>query len=149
MHIRKSIVAVLALAGATVSASEYLTEGYDNGRTGWVRDEKVFTTANVPNMKLLWKLKLDSTPRSMHNLFPPLIAEKVTTAQGTKEIGVVAGVTDDLFGIDLATGQQIWKKHFEGYSVPPVDNVLCPGGQTAVPTIAQVSPGKYTVYAVS
>jgi len=149
MNKRKLLVAVLALAGATVSASEYLTEGYDSGRTGWVKDEKVFTTANVPNMKLLWKLKLESTPRSMHNLFPPLIAEKVTTAQGTKEIGVVAGVSDDLFGIDLATGQQIWKKHFEGYSVPPVDNVLCPGGQTAVPTIAQVSPGKYTLYAVS
>jgi hypothetical protein len=149
MHIRKLIVAVLAMSGATLFASEYLTEGVDNGRTGWLKDEKVFTTANVPNMKLLWKLKLDSTPRAMHNLFPPLIAEKVTTAQGTREIAVVAGVSDDLFGIDVVSGQQIWKKKFEGFTAPPVDNVLCPGGQTAVPTMAQVSPGKYTLYAVS
>ena len=34
------------------------------------------------SMKLLWKVKLDSTPRAMHNLFAPLIAERVTTAQG-------------------------------------------------------------------
>ena len=28
-------------------ASDFLTEGVDNARTGWVRDEKIFTTANV------------------------------------------------------------------------------------------------------
>ena len=51
-------------------------------RTGWVRDEKVFTPANVGSMKLLWKVKLESTPRAMHNLFAPLIAERVTTRAG-------------------------------------------------------------------
>ena len=56
-------------------------------------------------MKLLWKVKLESTPRAMHNLFAPLVAERVTTAQGTRELAVVAGVSDDLFGIDVADGQ--------------------------------------------
>ena len=32
---------------------------------------------------------------------------------------------------------------------PAANNTLCPSGQTAVPTMAQVAPGKYTVYAVS
>ena len=32
---------------------------------------------------------------------------------------------------------------------PPSNITLCPSGQTAVPTMAQVSPGTYTVYAVS
>jgi outer membrane protein assembly factor BamB len=123
----------------------------DNARTGWVRDEKIFTPANVKATKLLWKLKLESAPRAMHNLFAPLIAERVTTAQGTKEIAVVAGVSDDLFGIDVATGQQLWHKHFDTTltNLAPVDNVLCPGGQTAVPVMAQVAPGRYTIYAVS
>ena len=82
-------------------------EGVDTARTGWVKDEKMFTLANVGNTKLLWRLKLDSQPRAMHNLFPPLIAERVETAQGRWRVGVVAGVTDDVFGIDVATGQQL------------------------------------------
>ncbi len=82
MQIRRLAVAGLVLSGVTLGASDFLTEGVDNGRTGWVKDEKVFTTANVGSMKLLWKLKLDSTPRAMHNLFAPLIAERVTTAAG-------------------------------------------------------------------
>jgi len=148
---RRIVIAFSILAGATASATDFLTEGVDPGRTGWVKDEKVFTTANVGSSKLLWKIKLPSTPRAMHNLFAPLIAEKVETAQGVKEVGVVAGISDDLFGIDVATGTQLWHVHFDGGPdpTPPSENTLCPSGQTAVPTMAQVAPGKYTVYAVS
>jgi outer membrane protein assembly factor BamB len=148
----KRILAVLlACAGATVSATDILTEGVDIGRTGWVKDEKVFTTANVGSSKLLWKLKLESTPRAMHNLFAPLIAEKAQTANGVKEIGIVAGISDDLFGVDVATGKQIWHRHWDGGPdpAPEANNTLCPAGQTAVPTMAQTAPGTYTVYAVS
>ena len=145
------VAAALACVGATVSATDILTEGVDIGRTGWVKDEKVFTTANVGSSKLLWKLKLESTPRAMHNLFAPLIAEKAQTANGVKEIGIVAGISDDLFGIDVATGKQIWHRHWDGGPdpAPEANNTLCPSGQTAVPTMAQTSPGTYTVYAVS
>src|SRR5262249_6132055 len=102
-------VVLLALtAGATTIASDFLTEGVDSARTGWVRDEKIFTPANVGQTRLLWKVKLESTPRAMHNLFAPLVAERVTLPQGTREIAVVAGVSDDLFGIDVADGKQIW-----------------------------------------
>jgi outer membrane protein assembly factor BamB len=144
--------AVLALtAHATTIASDFLTEGVDSARTGWVRDEKIFTTANVAQTKLLWKTKLESTPRAMHNLFAPLVAERVTTAEGTRELAVVAGVSDDLFGIDVATGRQIWHRRFDSTLAKPggTNDTLCPGGQTAVPTMAQTSPGTYTIYAVS
>src|SRR5262245_51854512 len=103
MRIRRLFVtAILASGVSAAGASDFLAEGVDNGRTGWVKDEKVFTTANARDIKLLWKLKLDSTPREMHNLFAPLIVERVTTPQGPREIAVVAGVSDDLFGIDVA-----------------------------------------------
>jgi outer membrane protein assembly factor BamB len=151
MRMRRVLAAMFLSVGATVWASDFLTEGVDIGRTGWVRDEKIFTPANVGSSKLLWKLKLESTPRAMHNLFAPLIAEKAQTAQGVKEIGIVAGISDDLFGIDVATGTQLWHRHWDGgpNPPPPSDNTLCPAGQTAVPTMAQTAPGKYTVYAVS
>jgi outer membrane protein assembly factor BamB len=151
-HWRLASATLLILAaGVTAIASDFLTEGVDNARTGWVRDEKVFTVANVGKSTLLWKLKLESTPRAMHNLFAPLVAERVTTAQGTRELAVVAGVSDDLFGIDVATGKQLWHRRFDSTLAKPggTNDTLCPGGQTAVPTMAQVSPGKYTIYAVS
>ena len=133
-------------------ASDYLTEGNDPGRTGWMKDEKVFSLANVKDMKLLWKVKLESQPREMHNLFSPLIAERVATERGQREIAIVAGVSDDLFGIDVASGELIWKKRYEKTFAPatePVYHTLCLGGQTAVPAMEQVSPGKYTIYAIS
>jgi outer membrane protein assembly factor BamB len=154
MRMRRLLVAGLLLAGSTLWASDFLMEGVDPGRTGWVKDEKVFTTANVGGMKLLWKIKLTSTPREMHNLFAPLIAERVTTPQGVREMAVVAGVSDDLFGIDVASGELMWNTHFDSTYTPPPgphrDDTLCPGGQTAVPAIGPAgTPGKYTVYAVS
>src|SRR5688572_13401121 len=96
MRIARIGVFILLLSSVAGGASDFLTEGVDNARTGWVRDEKVFTKANVGSMKLLWKVKLESTPRAMHNLFAPLVAERVTTAEGARELAVVAGVSDDL-----------------------------------------------------
>jgi outer membrane protein assembly factor BamB len=151
MRVVKTGCALLLVSGMTGYASDVLTEGVDNARTGWVRDEKIFTTSNVGSTKLLWKLKLESTPRAMHNLFAPLVAERVTTSQGPRELAVVAGVSDDLFGIDVASGQQIWHRRFDSTLAKPggTNDTLCPGGQTAVPTMAQTSPGTYTIYAVS
>ena len=139
------------MSGVTGAATDILTEGVDIARTGWVRDEKIFTKANVGSMKLQWKVKLESKPRAMHNLFAPLVAERVTTAQGSRELAVVAGVSDDLFGIDVADGKQIWHRRFDSTLANPggTNDTLCPGGQTAVPTMAQTSPGTYTIYAVS
>src|SRR6476620_9879197 len=140
-------LAVLA-SWVPLMASDYLTEGNDPGRTGWMKDEKVFTLANVKDMKLLWKVKLDSQPREMHNLFSPLIAERATTARGAREVAIVAGISDDLFGIDVASGELLWKKRYESTFAPTdktVYHTLCLGGQTAMPAMEQVSPGKYTI----
>jgi hypothetical protein len=147
-----SLVFSVTLAmGAAGAATNFLTEGVDSARTGWVRDEKVFSPANVGRTKLLWTAKLDSKPRAMHNLFAPLVAERVTTPDGQRELGLVAGVSDDLFGIDVATGRQIWHRRFDSTLANPggTNDTLCPGGLTAVPTMAETSPGTYTVYAVS
>ena len=84
---KRIVLSIVMCAGATLGATDFLTGGVDIGRTGWVKDEKIFTTANVGDTKLLWKLKLDSTPRAMHNLFSPLIAEKVNTPEGRARDG--------------------------------------------------------------
>ena len=82
MRAAKLTMVMLVSAGVTGLASDFLAEGVDSARTGWLRDERVFTPANVGTTTLQWTVKLDSKPRAMHNLFAPLVAERVDTADG-------------------------------------------------------------------
>ena len=149
------LLASFLLLTTAASAADWLTDGYDSKRTAWQRDERVISPANAKDMKLLWSIKLDNEVKQMHALFPPLIVEKVNTGSGPKEIAVVAGVDDNLFGIDVQTGKVIWRKHFENtWKAAPGGGrgagILCPGGITATPVIAPTAtPGKYTIYAAS
>jgi outer membrane protein assembly factor BamB len=134
--------------------ADWLTDGGDPQRTSWQRNETILTKDNVKGMTLLWKLQTDNQPRQMHNLFPPLIAGNASTPSGDKEIAIVAGVSDNVYGVDVATGQQIWKRKFDStFPEPPPTgrggSVLCPGGLTATPVLEERTPGKYVVYAVS
>jgi outer membrane protein assembly factor BamB len=145
----------LVLASPLLYGADWLTDGGSPQRVGWQRDEKILSTATAKDIKLLWKIKLDNPPREMHNLFPPLIVGKVNTSAGPKQIAIVAGVSDNLFAIDVDTGELIWKKHFENTWTPPPGpqrpgGPLCPGGITATPVIEPTdTPGKYTILAVS
>lgn len=148
------IAAVLALACVPSRAADWLTDGADVQRTNWQKDETILTTANAKDIKLLWKVTVENKPRQMHALFPPLIAGRVDTPDGAKEIALVAGVSDNLYAIDVAKGQILWQKHFETTFVEPVNSrgggVLCPGGLTATPTIGPAeAPGKYIIYAIA
>jgi outer membrane protein assembly factor BamB len=146
----------MAPAAQAPKKADWLTDGGDPQRTAWQRNETILNKDNVKDMKLLWKVKLDNQPRQMHSLFPPLIAGNVTTAAGPKEIAIVAGVSDNIFAIDVDRGTRLWTKHFDStYQEPPPQgggrggSTLCPGGLTATPVLDQPSPGKYVAYAVS
>jgi outer membrane protein assembly factor BamB len=133
--------------------ADWLTDGGDPQRTAWQRNETLLTKANVKDMKLLWKIQLDNQPRQMHNLFPPLIAGSVSTPRGEKEVAVVAGVSDNIYAIDVATGTLLWKKKFDSTYQEAAGGrgggVLCPGGLTATPVLDKTASGKYIAYAVS
>ena len=157
-----AFVVVCAAAGTSAiraqqAPANWLTDGADSRRTAWQQNETILTTANAKDMKLLWKIKLDNQTRQMHSLFPPLIVGSATTSAGPKQIAVVAGVSDNLYGIDVEKGTLIWKRHFDStYQEPPPvpggrgGSVLCPGGLTATPVVAPTATaGKYIVYAVS
>lgn len=151
---RVYFIGAVALLGVIGWAADYPADGPDSGRTGWVKNEKVFNTSNVKSMKLLWKVKLDNAPREMHNLFPPVVLENVATSSGPKEIAVVAGISDNLFGIDTSNGKILWSKHFDSDYTPQTGGrgqggTLCPGGQLATPVVGPGNgAGKYTLYAV-
>ena len=151
----RRIPATLLIAMGCLAAwgADWLTDGNNPQRTNWQKDEKILNTANVKNMKLLWKVKLDNEPRQMHSLFPPLIAERVNTTSGIKQVALETGVSDNLYAIDVESGKVLWRKHFSSSYTPPANQrgagILCPGGITATPVLAPAGPGKYTVYAAS
>jgi len=143
-------------AGTSAKAppkANWLTDGADPQRTSWQRNETLISPATAKNMKLVWKLQLDNEPRQLHNLFPPLIVSDVQTPQGPRQIGVVAGVSDNIYGVDLESGKQLWKRHFDStYQDTPggrQPGPLCPGGLTATPVIEPLKSGKFKAYAIS
>ncbi len=151
---RSSLAAFALLAGClTARGADWPTDGGSPKRDGWQRDENKLNKDNVGSMKLLWKLKLDNQPREMHALFPPLIAEGVQTKNGNKEIAIEAASSDNLFGIDVATGTLLWNKHFPYKSDKPEQagrGPLCPGGLVATPVLApKAGESARTVYAAS
>ncbi|MGH9661944.1 MAG: PQQ-binding-like beta-propeller repeat protein, partial [Bryobacteraceae bacterium] len=144
----------MLLFSLIASAADWLTDGGDVMRTNWQKDEKIIHTANARNIQLLWKIKLDNQTRAMHSLLPPLVIGRVNTSSGPKQVVIQAGVSDNLFAIDVATGELLWKKHFDSNfresSGGRGPSVLCPGGMTANVTIGPGrSPGDYIIYAAS
>jgi outer membrane protein assembly factor BamB len=134
--------------------ANWLTDGFDPPRTSWQRNETLITKDTVKDMRLLWTVQTDNEPRQLHNLFAPLIVSDVATADGPREIAVLAGISDNIYGIDVEKGTQIWKRHFDSTYQEPAGSrgggPLCPGGLTATPVIAPTdTPGKYKIYAIS
>jgi outer membrane protein assembly factor BamB len=133
--------------------ADWATDGATAQRDAWQRGETILAKNNAAGMTLLWKLHLDNAPREMHSLFPPLIADGVKTPSGDREIAVEAGSSDNLYGIDVATGALLWTKHFLYKSEKPQREgagPLCPGGLVATPVLAPKTAGSArTVYAAS
>jgi outer membrane protein assembly factor BamB len=151
----RHLAALIAFTLSCIVAlgSDWPTDGGNPQRTNWQKDESILTKDNVGRLKILWKIKLDNAPRQMHSLFPPLIIDQVATRNGKRQIALEAGVSDNLYAIDVEEGEIIWKKHFD-YPPParsgrPTDP-LCPGGQTATPVIGPPdASGVRTVYALA
>jgi len=144
----------LLLLVVIASGADWLTDGGDVMRTNWQKDEKIINTSNAKDIRLLWKIKLDNRPRQMHSLLPPLVIGRLNTSSGPKQVVIQAGVSDNLYAIDVATGEILWMKQFDStFEESPGGrgpSVLCPGGMTANVTIGPgKAPGDYTIYAAS
>ena len=151
----RTLITVIGIFAGGLSAlgSDWPTDGGNPQRTNWQKDETILAKENVSSLKILWKLKLDNTPRQMHSLFPPLIIGQVNTASGPKQIALEAGVSDNLYAIDVDKGEILWNRHFE-YPPPArsggATDPLCPGGMTATPVIGPpTAAGARTVYALA
>ena len=96
---------------------DWLTDGGDNQRTGWNKQEKILTKDNVKNLKVLWRLETKNQVRALHSLMPVLVVSQLNTPAGTKQVGYLAGISDNLFAFDTDTGKILWQKHWD-YEAP-------------------------------
>lgn len=100
--------------GATSPALyDWTTDGGDAARTGWNRDETVLTPENVGNLKLLWKTQTGNQPRALHALMPTLVIGELQTPSGVKQMAIVSGISDNLYGIDASDGTILWHRHWD------------------------------------
>ncbi|MGH9146454.1 MAG: hypothetical protein ACRD1Q_07075, partial [Vicinamibacterales bacterium] len=134
---------VTAQRGSATAAPliDWTTDGGDAQRTGWVRGERILTRDNVGGLKLTWKLETGNDPRALHSLLPALILSRVNTAEGSKQVGFVAGISDNLIAFDADTGKPIWHRRwdYQGQTTQGQDpkrlNFLRPGGSSDTPVI--------------
>ena len=66
----------ILMACAAASGAEWLTDGGNPERTAWQRDETFFTTDNVGETKLLWKIRLGQRAAADACLAPGLDRRK-------------------------------------------------------------------------
>ena len=134
-----ALLALPMLAPAQFGRGSWTTFGADPQRTGWNKTEPDLTLDNVKNLKLEWSVHLDSAPKAMSNLTPPLVRASMATPHGVKDMVVVAGATNKLYVIDGDTGKIFWEKTLATEGTPQrQDSWLCPNGLTATPVIGPV-----------
>src|SRR5438046_9573234 len=98
------ILTGLLLGNGSVRAGQWLMFGGNPQRDGWARGEDTLNKENVKALKLIWKLRVASLPKEMNSLTAPVITVNVLTAQGHKDIVVVAAASDIVDAIDIDTG---------------------------------------------
>src|SRR5215813_12312993 len=138
----RPIAAQRGAAPAARAPIDYLTDGGDAQRTGWIRDEKILTKENVGGLKLQWKRETGNEPRALHALMPVLIANNPgATSGGAKQLAIVAGISDNIVAFDVETGRIAWRRQWDypGQVVAGQDprhlGFLRPGGSSDTPVI--------------
>lgn len=139
------LLAPLALAG------DWTTFGHDPQRTGWAPEETVLTPANVSQLGLQWKARVDNQFYSLSALTAPVVTAGVTTPKGVRSVVYVAGISGTVFGLDAQTGEELWNHAFKPAVLPGKGRYqgtfLCPNGITATPVIDKANGILYVLSA--
>jgi outer membrane protein assembly factor BamB len=109
---------------------DWLTDGADAQRSGWVKTDPHISVESVQAgvMQALWKIQLNGSPTA------PVVASRLITYKGFKDLMFVSTRADNVIGIDHALGKIFWESHLPYNSLlVPVKNgtANCPAGMTA------------------
>jgi len=137
----------LALFGHNFAFAQYgrgggdwLAEGADAQRSGWVKNDPHISVESVQGgvMQALWKIKLNGAPTA------PVVASRLITYKGFKDLMFVGTGADNVISIDHALGKTFWETHlpYDSLLVPVKNGTAnCPAGMTAgLSLIAPAAP---------
>src|SRR3954465_11371215 len=118
--------------------SDWWSYAGDAQRTGWEKTDQKFTKADVPNFRLLWKMKIANNTTGPRSLMAPVILGNLIGSRGFKELAFVAGSSGHLASIDADLARMYWEKDLESSRAKTTKNgsSACRGGLTAMPTLA-------------
>jgi len=109
---------------------DWLTDGADAQRSGWVKNDPHISVESVAAgaMQPLWKIKLNGAPTA------PVVASRLITYKGFKDLLFVSTSGDNVVAIDHALGKVFWETHlpYDSLLVPVKNGTeTCPAGMTA------------------
>ena len=134
-----------AVSVALLSASAYaqfgrgggdwLASGGDAQRTASMRTDAHISVDAVEKgvMQMLWKIKLNGVPS------PPVVASRLITYKGFKDLLYVSTSTDTVYSIDHPYPRIFWEAHlpYDSLLVPVKTGTgTCPAGMTASLSLA-------------
>ncbi len=136
--------AVSFLASASVlhaqlgQTSDWWSYAGDAQRSGWEKTDQKFTKADVPNFRLLWKMKIANNATGPRTLMPPVIVGNLIGSRGFKELAFVASSSGHLASIDADLARMYWEKDLDSPAAKgsKATSSTCTGGLTATPTLA-------------
>ncbi|HYM10178.1 MAG TPA: PQQ-binding-like beta-propeller repeat protein, partial [Bryobacterales bacterium] len=121
----------------------------DPQRSGWALEENTLSPANVSQLRLLWKAKVDNQYYSLSALTAPVVAVGVSTRNGDRPVVYVAGISGTVFALDALTGEELWNHPFHTVALPGKGlyqgTFLCPNGITATPVIDKSTSILYVI----
>ena len=112
--------------------TDWLTDGGDNQRTGWNKNEKIAHERQRQEPEAALEDPDRQPVRALHALMPVLVVGQLNTPAGAKQVGFVNGISDNLYAFDVETGKILWQKHWD-YEAP--------AGRAAAPAAANRRSG--------
>lgn len=130
-------IVVLSAITGVLFAADWPSQSGNPQRDGWAQGENQIVKSAIPQIRLLYKRKLDNRPRGLNSLTSPLILGNLITYRGFKEMLFVGGSSDMVYSIDAALNVLLWKTHFQYQGDQPQAKPTagCPGGLTAAVAI--------------
>jgi outer membrane protein assembly factor BamB len=122
-----------AIGLGAIWGADWASQSGNAQRDGWAQGEAELVKGNIQALRLLYKTKLDNESVGPDALTSPIILGNLITYRGFKEMLFVGGSSDNVYSIDAALNQQLWKTHFDGQADAPKASAtsVCPGGMTA------------------
>jgi hypothetical protein len=164
MRRRNGLLAIVCFGCAymlttTVSAqtkgiSEWTTSSADAARDSWQRGNSKITPQTAKDIQLLWKVKVSNKTMGMQSFREPLLISGVKTADGVKNLTILAGASNDVFVLNTDDGAILWQKKLKWESDKPQEagegrGFICTNAQSATPVVTPAGAASRYLYVLA